>query len=335
MVCANDVQKTENPSFNKVVPSRENKTCPAKTLAVFSPISEHPLVMISDLLLAFYRVVHGRLHLPGAGWLLRRFAPMLPGLQAYPFLVPEVGVALLDFREAEAFGMVNLLLGDMSNDANWYRCLEAALQPGDVFWDVGANIGTVSGHFAHPRFKLSSLHAFEPNPVPLKTLQSLFSANSRCIVHPFGLGDKDQEIALNLSSVGSSLGSMARDLHEGKQIKVQVRCGDTMRCELRLPAPNVMKIDVEGFEPSVFAGLAETIAEHRPIIFFEHIYLSDEQVKALIPKNYLIFFIQDDGSIETNFSVRRAGHDAIIVPAEKIGRVKLEPAVPDRNRVVK
>ena len=115
---------------------------------------------------------------------------MLPGLQAYPFPVPEVGVALLDFREVEAFGMVNLLLGDLDNNANLYRCLEAALQPGDVFWDVGANIGTVSGHFAHPRFKLSSLHAFKPNPAPLKTLQSLLSTNPGAAVHPFGLGDK-------------------------------------------------------------------------------------------------------------------------------------------------
>ena len=71
-------------------------------------------------------------------------------------------MALLDFREIEAFGMVNLLLGDLHNNANLYRCLETALQPGDVFWDVGANISTVSGYFAHPRFKLSSLTLLNP-----------------------------------------------------------------------------------------------------------------------------------------------------------------------------
>lgn len=300
-------------------------TCP------FSAIGKHLAIMVSDLLVGLYRVIHGRLQLPGAGWLLRRLAPTLPGLQAYPFPVPEVGVAVLDFREIEAFGMVNLLLGDLRNNANLYRCLETALQPGDVFWDVGANIGTVSGYFAHPRFKLSSLHAFEPNPGPLKTLQSLFSANSRCTVHPFGLGDKDQIITLHLSSVGSSVGSISRDFHEGKQIQVQVRRGDAVRRELRLPAPNVMKIDVEGFEPSVFAGLAETIAEHRPIIVFEHIFLSDEQIKELIPKDYLLYFIQDNGLIATDFSVRRNGHDAIIVPPVKAGRVKLELMLPDRD----
>lgn len=280
--------------------------------------------MVSDLLVHFYRVVHGRLHLPGAGWLLRRLAPMIPGLQAYPFCVPEVGVALLDFREVAAFGMVNLVMGDLDTDAHMHRCLEEALQPGDVFWDVGANVGFVSAHFAHPRFKLSSLHAFEPNPVPLKTLQSLFSGNGRCFPHPFGLGDKDRMITMNLSSAGSLVGSMTRDFHEGRQIQVQVRRGDSVRHEMQLPPPNVMKIDVEGFEPSVFAGLAETIAEHRPIIVFEHIFLSDEQIRELIPRDYLLYFIQEDGSIATDFSVRHNGHDAIVVPAEEVGRLNLE-----------
>jgi FkbM family methyltransferase len=277
--------------------------------------------MLSDLLVGFYRVVHGRLHLRGAGWLIKKLAPMLPGLQAYPFPVPEVGVALLDFRDVESFEMINLLLGELGNKEHMFRCLEEALQPGDVLWDVGANVGAVSGHFAHPRFQLSSLHAFEPNPGPLKTLQSLFPANSRCVVHPFGLGDKDQRITMSLSSVGSSVGSMSRDFHEGRQIQVQVRRGDTARRELGLPAPHVVKIDVEGFEASVFAGLTETIAEHRPIIVFEHIFLSDEQIRKLMPKDYQLFFIQDDGSISTDFSERRKGHDALVVPSEKAGRL--------------
>jgi FkbM family methyltransferase len=299
--------------------------CREKSLALFSATDEHPFDMVSDLLVGFYRVVHGRLHLKGAGWLLRRLARMLPGLQAYPFPVPEVGVALLDFRDVQAFSMVNLLLGDLGMDVNMYRRLEDALQPGDVFWDVGANIGAVSGHFAHPRFKLSSLHAFEPNPGPLKTLQSLFSANARCIVHPFGLGDQDQMMTMNLSSVGSGVGSMAHEFHKDKRIQVQIRGGDAVRRELRLPAPHVIKIDVEGFEPCVFAGLKETIAEHHPILFFEHTFLSDEQIRGLRPKDYLLYFVQDDGSITTDFSVRCFGQDAMVVPPEKVGRVKLEP----------
>jgi FkbM family methyltransferase len=297
-----------------------------KQLAAVWAIGKHSKVMFSDLLVGFYRLVHGRLHLKGAGWLLRRLAPMLPGLQAYPLLVPEVGVALLDFRDTGAYSLVNLFsLGELGSSANLYRRLEQALQPGEVFWDVGANVGAVSGHFAHPRFKLSSLHAFEPNPGPLNTLQSMFSGNSRCVVHPFGLGDQDQMITMNLSSDGSLVGSMARDFQGGQQIQVQVRRGDAVMRDLRLPAPHVIKIDVEGFEPSVFAGLTETIAKHRPILAFEHIYLSDEQIKELEPTDYLLFFIQNDGSMETDISRRAHGFDAMLVPAEKAGRLRLEP----------
>jgi hypothetical protein len=96
-----------------------------------------------------------------------------------------------------------------------------------------------------------------------------------------------------------------------------------MRRELQLPAPHVIKIDVEGFEPSALAGLAETMAGHRPILCFEHIFLSDEQIREMMPKDYLLYFIQDDGSISSDFSARRHGHDALAVPPEKAGRIKL------------
>jgi hypothetical protein len=145
-------------------------------------------------------------------------------------------------------------------------------------------------------------------------------------VHPFGLGDKDQTVTMNLSSGGSLIGSMMRDFHEGKQIQVQVRSGDAVLRDLGLSPPHVIKIDVEGYEPSVFAGLAETITKHRPIMAFEHIYLSDEQIKELVPKGYLLYLIQNDGSIQTDLSMRRNGIDAMLVPAEKVERIGLEPS---------
>ena len=85
-----------------------------------------------------------------------------------------------------------------------------------------------------------------------------------------------------------------------------------------------MKIDVEGFEPDVFAGLARTIAEHRPIIVFEHIFLSDEQVKKIIPPACHIYFLLDEGTITADFESRRKGHDAVLVPDEKSDLFKPE-----------
>ena len=140
--------------------------------------------MLSKLLVGFYRVVHGKLHLPGAGWLIKRLAPVVPGLQAYPVAVAGVGVAVLDLRDEAAFLILNATLGELGTDAVLISFLESVLQPGNVLWDVGANVGFVSGYFAHPRFQLSSLHAFEPNPNPRKTLHSSWPPvrTPRCIL---------------------------------------------------------------------------------------------------------------------------------------------------------
>src|ERR1039458_885879 len=104
--------------------------------------------MLSKLLIGFYRVAHGKLHLRGAGWLVKRAANLLPGLQCYSLAVGGEGGAVVDFRDAAAFLLLNTTLGDVGENAAVLQCLEAVLQPGDVFWDVGANVGLISSHFA-------------------------------------------------------------------------------------------------------------------------------------------------------------------------------------------
>ena len=272
--------------------------------------------MIARALVRLWILVRFKLNLPGAGMLLRLFVPLVPALRAYPLEVPGVGVAPLDFRDAAAYNMVKLFaLNDRGNDAALIEMLTLALKPSAVFWDIGANAGCISGYFAHPRFKLGNIHAFEPNPEALKTLQPLFKDHPRVVVHPFGLGLTDSTLEMTYTS--SLGGSVVLKNEGGKQISISIRNADTARRELKLPLPDVIKIDVEGYEPEVFAGLTETIAQSRPTIFFEHLWLTDEKINQLRPANYLIFFLWDNGTISTDFTTRLQGHDAILLPAEK------------------
>jgi FkbM family methyltransferase len=282
--------------------------------------------MVAKFLVGFYRVVHGNFHLPGAGWLIKRFAPLVAGLQNYPLAIAGVGIALLDFRDTAAIGMLNFVMGEFANDGPLHLYLGKLLKPGDVFWDVGANIGVVSCHFAQPRYQLSSLQAFEPNPAPFKTLQSLFVNHAFARAHHFGLGAREETFTMTLTGTGSEVGSLVQNKDAAKKIPVQIRCGDDVIRELRLPPPNVLKIDVEGFEPNVFAGLAQTIAGRRPVIIFEHIWLSDEQIRSLSPNGYRLKFILDDGTLTDDFALRRNGHDAILLPSEKAHLLGLEKA---------
>ncbi len=273
--------------------------------------------MIAQFFLRLYFLVHGTLGLPGAGWLIRRMVRFVPGLRACPMELPGVGTAVLDFRDEAMFALVNLRLGDFGNHGHLLALMERCLPPGAVLWDVGANVGFVSGHFAHPSHRLGAVHAFEPSPGPLRVLETLFQNHPPARVHPFGLGERNEQLVLRATPASSSNSSLHRELKDAVDVPIAIRRGDDVRRELSLPAPDVLKVDVEGFEPQVFAGLRETLAACRPVIFFEHIMLSDEQLRQLRPPDCELLFILDDGRLTEDFALRMQGHDAIFLPREK------------------
>lgn len=269
---------------------------------------------ISRVCVGFYLLVHGRLHLRGAGWLLRRCAKRWAGLQRFPFRVPEVGTAVLDLRDDAAYGMINASLGELENDAALVRAFQVFLRPGDTVWDIGANVGHIAQILLRPPFALARLEAFEPNPVPFRTLQSLLQDHARAQAHRIALGASNETLTLNVLAHGSTLGSLVRDLPGGQSVSVPVFRGDDYRREHQLCAPTLIKIDVEGFEPQVLAGLSETIREAHPIVVFEHIWLTDEQVRNQVPADYDLVFLADDGTITRDITRRLRGANAALVP---------------------
>lgn len=231
--------------------------------------------------------------------------------------LPGVGTAVLDFRDEAMFALVNLRLGEFGNHGSLLALMERCLPPGAVLWDVGANVGFVSGHFAHPQHRLDAVHAFEPAPGPLRVLESLFRNHPVVRVHPFGLGEQDKRLELHVVPASSSNSSLHHDLENSTRVPITIRRGDEVQRELSLPLPDVLKVDVEGFELQVFAGLRETITAHRPVMFFEHIMLTDAQVRELCPPDGALLFILDDGQLTEDFARRMQGHDAVFVPREK------------------
>jgi FkbM family methyltransferase len=273
--------------------------------------------VISRFLVQLYLLVHGRLHLPGAGWLIRQCVPVVRGLHDFPLNVPDVGTARLDFRDDASFGLLNVFLGEQGDLAPLLKWLTRALTPGAVFWDVGANIGYLDLWLVRNVPALGALHAFEPNPYALRPLQSLFQHHPKVTVHPVGLGNTDEVLELQAPRSGSPIGSLVRRFDDAEHIQVPVRRGDAYITERNLPPPDVIKIDVEGFEPQVFAGLAETIGKYRPTIFFEYTFLTDEQIMRVIPPGYTLHLVLDDGHLCSDLSGRNGGHDAVLVPERK------------------
>jgi FkbM family methyltransferase len=153
--------------------------------------------------------------------------------------------------------------------------------PGAVFCDIGANIGN------HALFVLKFLRparvlVFEPNPEAIALLTSNLELNGvidRCDTSRLGVGLSDVE------STGMGLVTHDRNLGAARMVETDgdggltVRTGDALLAGI---VPTFLKIDVEGMEMQVLAGLAKTITTHRPTIFIEVDRVNDAAFKAWV-----------------------------------------------------
>src|SRR5678816_1915218 len=68
--------------------------------------------ILARALVGFYKVWHGSLRLPGAGFVIRRLSQRLRGLQNFPLEVKGIGTVGVDFRDYSGFLWMQHLLGD-------------------------------------------------------------------------------------------------------------------------------------------------------------------------------------------------------------------------------
>lgn len=137
-----------------------------------------------------------------------------------------------------------------------------------TFLDVGANIG---GHTILLARHFGRLAAFEPNPAAFDRLGRNLALNRHDHVsaYAFGLSDADAELPFQVQQ-GSNPGTsrfLARTAPGA--ISLPVRNGDAVIHEHSLSPVAAIKVDVEGHEERVIAGLGRTIARDRPVLFFE------------------------------------------------------------------
>ena len=132
--------------------------------------------------------------------------------------------------------------------------------------DIGSNIGNHALYFT-TRLRAARVVVVEPNPLALAPLVANVVIN--------GLGDVIDMGALGVglsdrSAGGYFMGRHDRNLGATKMKPeggdLQVHRGDDLFADER---PDLIKIDVEGMEMQVLAGLSETIARNRPVILIE------------------------------------------------------------------
>lgn len=144
------------------------------------------------------------------------------------------------------------------------EALRPFLAPGCVFWDVGANIGlhAISAAQLVPGLTVC---AFEPNPRTLQRLRTNIAANPLSItVWPGALGEQQGHAQLTLfeGNSGQSLVGAPATAH-ASTVSVPLARADALIAEGKLPAPDVMKLDVEGYEANVLSGFGSLLGTSR------------------------------------------------------------------------
>lgn len=122
---------------------------------------------------------------------------------------------------------------------------------------------------------------------------------------------------------GTDSGSMRKSAINSftSQIECAVETGDEIVNRGDAEAPDFIKIDVEGFEREVIEGLSRTIAQKKPVICFEFIFLTQTEIEGLIPQGYRLAYISGvDGNLIENYdrAMQERAMDVVIAPVESL-----------------
>ena len=170
------------------------------------------------------------------------------------------------------------------------EALRRFLKPGAIFYDIGAHAGFHSFFGAQLVAPGGRVFAFEPNPGSQQSIARQISANPhlQVTVVPYAALDRCGAVRFNASG-DQSQGHVGDD----GSIIVEARTLDALVIDGGLPAPSVMKVDVEGSELAVLQGAFALITKHHPVVLCDY---NDDATFATVSKQLQpLGYIVDQG----------------------------------------
>lgn len=150
-----------------------------------------------------------------------------------------------------------------------------SLDDGDVFYDVGAHIGTYACMVGRKSDQIE-VHAFEPHPDSVRAIDHNASLNGVNIhEHRCFLSDENDAVEISAGGeVGTRTGLLGLEEQSGTEIPV--RKGSDYVSENGLQKPTVLKIDVDGAEMRVLRGIEDLLDQCHFILCEVHPQLLEE-----------------------------------------------------------
>jgi len=197
---------------------------------------------------------------------------LLAWINSSPLWRVRVNVAHNRFRAPTLDRMAALMLfrlGWMGREE--FRLFRSLLRPGMTVVDIGANQGVFSLYFADLVGPSGSVIAFEPDPEMFSALVENVKANGKHWVesHNAALGSQEGRLAFRSSVVNRGDNRLVRtDRHlDNAPASVRVMTLDQVLLGRKV---DFVKMDVQGWEGAVLAGMRQTLgSENAPPIHLE------------------------------------------------------------------
>ena len=141
------------------------------------------------------------------------------------------------------------------------RFFQSACRDGMTFLDVGANFGYYTALAARAVGPNGRVLAVEPDPDSFGYLEQTIAANAVGNVQAFPVAASDAPATLPLYISTDNRGDnrLYASGEDRPQVEVTARPLDALLRENKIDKVDLIKIDVQGYEPKVIAGLRETI----------------------------------------------------------------------------
>ena len=142
------------------------------------------------------------------------------------------------------------------------------VRPGDLVFDIGAHVGDRTAAF---RRLGARVVAVEPQPALARTLKLLYGRDGAVAIEPVAIGRNAGMLALSLNLDNPTVSTASEDFiaaahdapgwegqHWTRTVDVPITTLDALIAHHG--APRFIKIDVEGYEAEVLAGLSAPVA---------------------------------------------------------------------------
>ncbi len=213
---------------------------------------------------------------------LYRFPPLARLIRGSINASVEQGLSVIEVAAGDLKGY-RVLLDLKTEKSRWLGTYEPELQaalgaflrPGMVVYDVGANIGYVTLMLARHSGPQSRVFAFEALPANVERIKQNVALNQQTNVSvvPAAVIDRTAPVRFYVHDsvgMGKAAGSAGRqDEHYKGEISVAGLSLDEFVYGQGNPAPQAVKMDIEGGEVLALPGMRRLLREAHPLMLLE------------------------------------------------------------------